>query len=115
MRNGVVDWAHTISSSLLNDLRLGLSYFPVSQAFQSDRTKPAAERSALRVRRVPSSGIGGQFGGVATIGNNLGAFNTFADTVIQIGDSLLKNARQSRISRGLPVQPLSRQFSLSRQ
>jgi len=91
MRNGVVDWAHTINSSLVNDLRLGLSYFPVSQGFSNPTGQNLPQ--TFGIAGSPSSflpGIGGQFGGVATIGNNLGAFNTFADTVIQIGDSLLK-------------------------
>jgi hypothetical protein len=91
LRSGVASWTHTISSSLLNDLRLGLSYFPVSQGFSNPTGQNLPQM--FGIPGSPSSflpGIGGQFGGVATIGNNLGAFNTFADTVIQIGDSLLK-------------------------
>jgi hypothetical protein len=33
LKNGVIDWTRSINSSLLNDLRLGFSYFPVSQGY----------------------------------------------------------------------------------
>jgi hypothetical protein len=91
LRNGVVDWTHTISPSLLNDLRLGLSYFPVSQGFSNPTGKNLPQMFGIAGSPSPFlPALGGQFGGVTTIGNNLGAFNTFADTVIQVGDSLLK-------------------------
>jgi hypothetical protein len=93
LRNGVVDWSHTINSSLLNDLRLGLSYFPVSQGFSNPTGQnlpqmfgiPGSSSSFL-----PS--LQGLLSGAASIANPLSAFNTFADTVIQAGDSVLKTA-----------------------
>jgi len=91
MRNGIVDWTHTLNSSTLNDLRLGLSYFPVNQGFSN----PTGENlpQTFGIPGSPSTflpAIGGLFGNVATIGNNLGASNVFADTVIQVGDSIIK-------------------------
>jgi len=87
LKNGVVDWTRTISPSMINDLRVGFSYFPVSQGYTNppgvDFKIPGATTSFL-----PS--IQGLFGNVATLGNNLSAFNTFADTVIQASDSLLR-------------------------
>jgi hypothetical protein len=91
MRNGVVDWTRTLNSTMLNDLRMGLSYFPVNQGFSNPTGQNLPQ--SFGIAGSPSTflpGIGGQFGGVATIGNNLGAANVFADTVIQIGDSVLK-------------------------
>ena len=86
LKNGVIDWAHTLSPSMINDFRVGFSYFPVSQGYTNppgvDFAIPGATTSFL-----PS--MQGLFGNVATIGNNLSQFNTFADTVIQVGDSFL--------------------------
>jgi hypothetical protein len=91
MRNGVVGWTHTINSSLLNDLRLGLSYFPVSQGYINPTGQDLPQMFG-----IPGSSssflpaLTGQFGNVANIANSLSAFNTFADTVIQVSDSILK-------------------------
>lgn len=91
LKNGVIDWTHSFSPTLLNDLRLGFSYFPVSQGY----TNPVNENlpQTFGIPGSPSPflpAIGGQFGGLSTIGNNLAQANLFADTVIQIGDSVLK-------------------------
>ena len=87
LKNGVLDWAHTLSPTMINDFRVGFSYFPVSQGYTNppgvDFAIPGATTSFL-----PS--MQGLFGNVATIGNNLSQFNVFADTVIQVGDTFLK-------------------------
>jgi hypothetical protein len=91
LRNGVVDWTRTLNSTTLNDLRLGLSYFPVNQGFSNPTGKNLPQ--TFGIPGSPSTflpAITGLFGGVANIANNLGASNVFADTVIQIGDSLVK-------------------------
>ena len=91
LRNGVVDWTHTISPTLLNDLRLGLTYFPVNQGFSN----PTGQNLPA-LFGIPGTSstflpaFTGLFGNVATFGNQLSAANVFADTVIQAGDSLLK-------------------------
>jgi hypothetical protein len=91
LRNGVVDWTRSMSPTLLNDLRVGFSYFPVSQGF----TNPVNENlpQTFGIPGSPSPflpSIQGQFGNIANIGNNLAQANVFADTVIQIGDSVVK-------------------------
>jgi len=91
LRNGVVDWTRSMSSSMLNDLRLGFSYFPVNQGY----TNPVSENlpQTFGIPGSPSPflpSIQGLFGGVTNLGNNLSASNVFADTVIQIGDSVIK-------------------------
>jgi len=91
LKNGVIDWTHSISSSMLNDLRMGFSYFPVSQGY----TNPVSENlpKTFGIPGSPSSflpSIQGLFGGITNIGNNLAQANLFADTVIQIGDSVLR-------------------------
>jgi Carboxypeptidase regulatory-like domain/TonB dependent receptor len=93
MRNGVIDWTRTLNPSLLNDLRLGLSYFPVSQGYINPTGQNLPQ--TFGIPGSPSTflpAINGLFGNVATIGNNLAQSNTFADTVIQVGDSILKTA-----------------------
>jgi Carboxypeptidase regulatory-like domain/TonB dependent receptor len=91
LKNGVVGWTRTISSSLINDFRAGFSYFPVSQGFSNATGKDLP--TEFGIPGSPSTflpAIGGLFGGVGTIANNLGQSNTFADTVFQIGDSVVK-------------------------
>jgi hypothetical protein len=91
LKNGVVGWTRTIDPSLINDFRAGFSYFPVSQGYSN----PTGENLPVTFG-IPGStstflpSIQGLFGGVGNIANNLSAFNTFNDTVLQIGDSIVK-------------------------
>src|ERR1700678_662108 len=102
LKNGVLGWTRTIDPTLLNDFRAGFSYFPVSQGF----TNPTGE-NLPQMFGIPGSSssflpaIGGQFGGVATLANNLGAFNTFNDTVFQIGDSIVKTHGNHEFHAGI--------------
>jgi hypothetical protein len=101
LRNGVVDWNHTLSPTLLNDLRLGLTYFPVNQGYSNPTGQDLPKM--FGIPGSPSTflpAIGGQFGGVATIGNNLSQANVFADTVIQAGDSVVKTIGNHEIHAG---------------
>jgi hypothetical protein len=91
LRNGVIDWTHSINSSMLNDLRLGFSYFPVNQGY----TNPVSENlpQTFGIPGSPSEflpSIQGLFGNITNLGNNLAQANVFADTVIQVGDSVSK-------------------------
>ncbi len=102
LRNGVADWNRTISSTLLNDLRLGLSYFPVNQGFANPTGQNLPQ--TFNIPGSPSTflpGIQGQFGGVTNIANNLSASNVFADTVIQVGDSILKTFGNNELHAGV--------------
>jgi hypothetical protein len=101
LRNGVLDWTRTLSTTMLNDLRLGLSYFPVSQLFSN----PTGENlpQTFGIPGSPSTflpAIQGTLGAVSGIANNLGASNVFADTVIQVGDSIIKTVRNHEFHVG---------------
>jgi Carboxypeptidase regulatory-like domain/TonB dependent receptor len=102
LKNGVIGWTRTINSSLINDFRAGFSYFPVSQGFSN----PTGENlpTTFGIPGSPSTflpAIGGLFGGVGTIANNLGQFNTFSDTVFQIGDSIVKTHGNHEFHAGI--------------
>jgi hypothetical protein len=91
LKNGVIGWTRTISPTLINDFRAGFSYFPVSQGYSN----PTGENlpALFGIPGSPSTflpSIQGLFGGVQTIANSLSAANTFADTVLQFGDSVVK-------------------------
>src|ERR1700733_10265930 len=87
LKNGVIDWAHTLSPTMINDFRVGFSFFPVSQGY----TNPPGVNFSIPGATTPFlPSMQGLFGNVTNIGNNLSQFNTFSDTVIQVGDSLLK-------------------------
>jgi hypothetical protein len=91
LRNGVVDWTHSVNSSLLNDLRLGFSYFPVNQGYANPVNENLPQ--TFGIPGSPSAflpSIQGLFGNITNVGNNLAQANVFADTVIQIGDSVIK-------------------------
>jgi hypothetical protein len=102
LKNGVVGWTRTISSSLINDFRAGFSYFPVSQGFSN----PTGQNLPMQfgIPGSPSTflpAIGGLFGNVGTIANNLGQFNTFSDTVFQVGDSIVKTYGNHEFRAGI--------------
>ncbi|MGB8064304.1 MAG: TonB-dependent receptor [Candidatus Sulfotelmatobacter sp.] len=91
LHNGVLDWTHSINPTMLNDLRVGFSYFPVSQNYANPVNENLPTTFGIPgspVSFMPS--IQGLLSGVSTIGNALSAANIFADTVLQADDSLLK-------------------------
>jgi len=91
LHNGVLDWTHTINATMLNDLRFGFSYFPVSQSYSNPANENLPSTFGIPGSPVPfMPAIEGLLNGVAPIGNNLSAANVFADTVLQAGDTLLK-------------------------
>jgi Carboxypeptidase regulatory-like domain/TonB dependent receptor len=91
LHNGVADWTHPISNSFMNDLRVGFSYFPVSQSYANPVSENLPQTFGIPGSPEPFlPSIQGNFGGVTNLGNALSAANVFADTVIQISDSVLK-------------------------
>jgi hypothetical protein len=91
LKNGVLGWTRTIDPTLINDLRVGFSYFPVSQGYTNATGENLPQK--FNIPGSPSTflpSIQGLFGNVGNIANSLSAFNTFNDTVIQIGDSIVK-------------------------
>ncbi len=90
LKNAVVDWTRTISPSMLNDLRIGVSYFPVFQGFSNPTGQNLPQSFGIPGSSstfLPS--MSGFQDGTSGIANNLAQTNVFADTVIQIGDSFL--------------------------
>jgi hypothetical protein len=101
LQNFVADWTKTLSSSMVNDLRFGVNYFPVNQSFTNTAGKnlpqafgiagsPSSFLPSLFALNFGQQGGGNGFGNVANIANNLGAQNAFHDTTIRIGDVLSK-------------------------
>jgi hypothetical protein len=90
LKNVVADWTRTISPTILNDLRLGVSHFPVFQGFSNPTGQNLPQ--TFGIPGSPSTflpSIGGFQDGISGIGNNLAQTNVFADTVIQLTDSAL--------------------------
>lgn len=90
LKNAVVNWNRIISSNIINEARAGFSYFPINQGFSNPTGKNLPQ--TFGIPGSPSTflpALVGAFGNTATIANNLGASNVFADTVIQISDSLI--------------------------
>ena len=90
LKNAVADWTRTFSPTLLNDFRIGVSHFPVFQGFSNPTGQNLPQ--AFGIPGSPSTflpSIGGFQDGISPFGNNLAQTNVFADTVIQIGDSVL--------------------------
>lgn len=90
LKNVVADWTRTISPTMLNDFRFGVSHFPVFQGFSNPTGQNLPQ--AFGIPGSPSTflpSIAGFNDGISGFGNNLAQTNVFADTVIQIGDSVL--------------------------
>ncbi len=90
LKSAVLDWTRAISGTMLNDLRLGVNYFPINQGYANPSGKNLPQ--AFGIAGSPSAFLPllTGFSGVDDIGNNLSQAAVFADTVIQIGDSLTK-------------------------
>src|SRR5437016_1608175 len=82
LKNAVLDWTRDISNHVINDARVGFNYFPINQGFSNPTGQNLPQ--TFGIPGSPSTflpALGGTFGNVATIANNLGASNVFADTV----------------------------------
>jgi hypothetical protein len=90
--NGVIDYAHTFSPTLLNSARLGTSYFPVTQGFTNPTGQnlpsvfgiagTAADQTFLPLMTFQ----GGNSNGPQIGNNNL--ISQFHDTVVQAEDTV---------------------------
>jgi len=101
LQNGVLDWTRAINSSTLNDVRFGVNYFPVNQGYTNPTGKNLPQ--TFGIPGSPSTFlplIGGLLNGVDPIGNNLSQAAVFADTVIQIGDTLIKTSGNHEFKGG---------------
>ena len=89
--NGVLDYSHTFSASLLNNARIGASYFPVTEGYTNSTAQnlpsafgiagTAANQTFLPLMTFSGASYGPQFGN-----NNL--ISQFHDTVIQAEDTV---------------------------
>jgi hypothetical protein len=87
-KNGVVDWVHTVSPSIVNDARVGVNYVDINNGaaangltnFSNTVGLPGVVSSIL-----PSMSLSGGY--AASIGNS-DVYQLFADTVIQYEDTV---------------------------
>lgn len=91
LHNGVIDWTHAINPTMLNDARIGFSYFPINQGFSNpvNANLPATFGiPGATTTFIPA--IQGNLSGVTQIGNSIAQANVFADTMIQAEDGVTK-------------------------
>jgi outer membrane receptor protein involved in Fe transport len=105
LKNAVVDWTHTLSPALLNDARVGFSYFPVTEEVQNStgQNLPAtfgiagvAVNFLPQLNFVGSGVLPGQIG-------NADLAESFHDTTYQIEDSLTWTHGSHVIHTGMQV------------
>jgi len=90
LRNGVVDWTRTFSPTLVNDARIGFSYFPVTEQVQNSTTQnlPAvfgiAGATQTFLPQINLSGSGVLPGAIG----NADLVESFHDTTLQFEDSV---------------------------
>ena len=97
---GVVDWTHTISPSLVNDIRAGVNY--VVQSIGSDANGLTDFPQLVGIPGVPSTFLPAMTfsgGNVAAFGTNA-VLNLGADTVIQGGDTLIWSRGRHNVKFG---------------
>lgn len=92
LQNGVVDWTRTITPSVVNDGRIGISYFPVTLGVSNPTGQNLAQ--VFGIAGVPDTLLpqlnlsGGFINGAGNFVGNNDAKNQFADTVIQAEDTV---------------------------
>ena len=93
--NGVLDYAHTFSSTFLNDARIGASYFPVTEGYSNPTGQNLAATFGIAGAAPGQTFLPGQIftgssfvtnGTSAAFGNN-DLISLFHDTVIQAEDT----------------------------
>jgi len=94
--NGVLDYAHTFSSTFLNDARIGVSYFPVTEGFTNSTGQNLASTFGIAGAAAGQTFLPAQIfegssfvtnGSSAAFGNN-NLISEFHDTVIQGEDTV---------------------------
>jgi hypothetical protein len=89
--NGVLDYSHTFGSAFLNDARIGVSYFPVTEGFTNPTGQNLASAFGIAGAASGQTFLPGQIfegssyvsnGSNAAFGNN-NLISQFHDTVIQ--------------------------------
>ncbi|MBV9301967.1 MAG: carboxypeptidase regulatory-like domain-containing protein [Acidobacteriaceae bacterium] len=88
--NGVLDWVHTFSPTVINEARVGVNYVFINNGASANGVSdfPAAVGlPGIPSTILPSMVIAGNSGNAANIGNS-DIFQLFADTVIQYEDTM---------------------------
>ena len=105
LKNFVVDETHTFSASLLNNLRLGFAYFPVTEGFSNPTgtNLPATFGiSGVSVSFLPAMVFSGSGTQPGTIGNN-DLVQSFHDTTLQLEDTVTMSRGKHDIRTGIEV------------
>ena len=99
LKNGVVDWSHTFSPSLLNDARFGINWVSFSDNSYNFPSSVNTLASQLGISGVSSAGLnlfgfgGGTItqpgSGTLTNLGNAEAIENFASTAIQFNDNIV--------------------------
>ncbi len=89
--NAVIDWDHTFSSSLINTVRVGGSYFPVTEATTNPTNQNFPQLFGIAGTAPGQTFLPGQTFTGATNGPQIGTLNqvqVFHDTVLEPQDQL---------------------------
>lgn len=109
--HGVGNWTHTVSPTIVNELRLGVNYIVPANG----QAPPSGIGNLGEAIGIPNSNIGGpgllnlQFnnGYAAGIGSNVsGTSQMFGSTVIQVNDSLVITRGRHTLKTGFDFQRL---------
>jgi hypothetical protein len=86
LQNLVVDWTRTVSASLVNDARVGYSYFPVTEGFSNPTGQNLGQQ--FGIAGVPDVFLPAMtFGGAISLVGNNNLIQSFHDTVIKFEDT----------------------------
>ena len=88
VHTGVVDWVHTVSPSIVNDARAGVNYVFINNGASGNGTGNL--NTTVGLPGIPSSILPsmGFSGGYASGIGNADVYQLFADTVIQLEDTM---------------------------
>lgn len=107
LKNFVLDYSRVISTSFVNEARVGFSYFPVFQGFSNPTGKNLGQEFGIpgvTDTFLPQQQIHGQF--VNSPGNGIGnndLKNTFNDAVIQFSDTATLTHGKHSFSTGFQM------------
>ena len=88
VHNGVIDWVHTISPTIVNEARFGVNYVFINNGAASNSLTNLPQTVGLPgvvSDLLPSMSFSGGY--AASIGNS-DVYQLFADTVIQYEDTV---------------------------
>ena len=105
LKNGVVDWTRTLSPSMVNDARIGFSYFPVTEEVQNSTGQNLPSTfgiAGVSVNFLPQLNFNGTGVQPGPIGN-ADLAESFHDTTYQVEDTLTWTYGEHVIHTGMQV------------